>query len=161
MAGTCCLTGHRIIPVGEQEKILARLRHRVDMLYGQGYRYFGVGGALGFDMLATDWLLEYKRYHTDIRIIEVLPFPEYRDFWTTEQKNHGAKIDWNADKIVYCSESSSREAYLVRNRHLVDCSTACISYCTHPAGGTAYTVKYALSRHIPVYNTSSFDVRML
>ena len=47
------------------------------------------------------------------------------------------------DKIVYVSKIASREAYLERNRHLVDGSSICIAYCTETYGGTAYTVDYA------------------
>ena len=158
---TCCFTGHRDLPAGEYNKILTRVRYRIDELVSQGYRYFGVGGALGFDTLVTDYLINYKKTNHLISIIEVLPFKGYRDSWTDEQKRHASFIDMRMDKIVYCSDTPSDEAYLSRNRHLVDCSSACISYCTRHTGGTAYTVNYALKDKIPVYNASSFDIKSL
>lgn len=161
MAKTCCFTGHRTIPSDEYKKIHDCVMNLLDELYLQDYRYFGVGGALGFDTLAAECLLEYKKTHPLIRIIEVLPFHGYRSYWTEAQKEYAASIDQAMDKIVFCCETPSRSAFLVRDRHLVDCSSACISYCTRLSGGTAYTVKYALKHNLPVYNTSAFDVHVL
>lgn len=39
-----------------------------------------------------------------------------------------------------------------RNRHLVDNSSACISYLTENKGGTFYTVNYAKSKGVEVIN---------
>lgn len=39
-----------------------------------------------------------------------------------------------------------------RNRHLVDNSSACITYLTETKGGTAYTVDYATKRGLTVFN---------
>ena len=158
---TCCFTGHRDIPLGEEAKIMTRLRYRVEELYNRGYRYFGVGGALGFDTMAAEWLLNFRETHHLIRVIEVLPYKGYRDCWTKAQQDHADLLDRKFDKVVYCCENASDEAFLTRDRHLVDCSSACISYCTRITGGTAYTVKYAMEHGIPVHNTSSFDVRQV
>lgn len=78
-----------------------------------------------------------------------------------EQQRHAEKIDKQVDKIVYAAKEPSRGVYLLRDRHLVDCSAYCISYCTRNTGGTAYTVKYALEHGVTVYNASSFDVSAL
>ena len=158
---TCCFTGHRNIPAGEDEKILVRLNYRVEELYNEGYRYFGVGGAIGFDTLAAEWLLNYRESHHLIRVIGVYPFPRYRSRWTEAQRDRAEEIDQKLDKIVYCCRESSKGAFLVRDRHLVDCSSACISYCTRSNGGTAYTVRCALEHGLCVYNTASFDIHSL
>lgn len=158
---TCCFTGHRNIPPGEQTKILTRVRHRLIPLIQSGIIYYGVGGALGFDTLVAEMLVELKKENSRLRIIEVLPFEGCRDRWTPEQQLHAKNLDKKMDKIVYVSKEPSKSAYLARDRHLVDCSDYCISYCTKPTGGTAYTVKYALENQLTVYNASSFDVTSL
>lgn len=81
--------------------------------------------------------------------------------WSLEQQRHAEKIDKQVDKIVYAAKEPSKGVYLQRDRHLVDCSAYCISYCTRTTGGTAYTVKYALEHGVTVYNASSFDVSAL
>lgn len=90
---TCCFTGHRIIPPGEESKILIRVRHRLIPLIQSGVTYFGVGGALGFDTMMADLLLELKKENSRMRIIEVLPFDGYRAKWTPEQQLHAKNLD--------------------------------------------------------------------
>lgn len=46
---TCCFTGHRKLPEGRREEIAAQLENAILALIQDGYRYFGAGGALGFD----------------------------------------------------------------------------------------------------------------
>ena len=158
---TCCFVGHKDIPPGEQLKILARVEHRLIPLIQQGVTYFGIGGSLGFDTFMADMLISLKAAHPRSRIIEVLPVEGYRSKWSLEQQRHAEKIDKQVDKIVYAAKEPSRGVYLLRDRHLVDCSAYCISYCTRNTGGTAYTVKYALEHGVTVYNASSFDVSAL
>ena len=66
---TCCFTGHRNIPPGEQTKILTRVRHRLIPLIQNGIIYYGVGGALGFDALAAEMLVELKKENSRLRIM--------------------------------------------------------------------------------------------
>ena len=46
----------------------------------------------------------------------------------------------------------SCEAFLARDRHLVDGSAYCIGCCTRAAGGTAYTLRYAEKKGLQVWN---------
>ena len=59
-AQTCCFTGHRHLPAGEEEAIWQRVQEHLIPLLEQGVRYFGVGGALGFDTLVAEKLLELR-----------------------------------------------------------------------------------------------------
>ena len=61
------------------------------------------------------------------------------------------------DKTVCVAQRASREAYLERDRHLVDGSDYCIAYCNRNSGGTAYTVRYAHQQGVTVYNTASME----
>ncbi len=155
---TCCFTGHRTIPKGEEEEILAQLDMRICELLTHDVVYFGVGGALGFDTLCAEYLIKKRSEDPRVRIIEVLPFLDYRNRWNSFQQDRAAAIDQQVDKIIYCSKKGSREAYLIRNRHLVDCSSYCISYCTRTTGGTAYTIEYAKAQGLTIWNMSSRSV---
>lgn len=46
---TCCFTGHRRLPEKEQTIVKCKLEDSVESLIQNGYRYFGAGGAIGFD----------------------------------------------------------------------------------------------------------------
>ena len=149
---TCCFTGHRHLPAGEEEAIWQRVREHLIPLLEQGVRYFGVGGALGFDTLVAEKLLDLRRQYPQIRVILVLPFRGYQSRWTAAQQARAARIKSRVDKVVYCCDAPSREAFLARDRHLVDGSTYCIGYCTRTTGGTAYTLRYAEANGLKIWN---------
>ena len=52
---------------------------------------------------------------------------------------------------------ANREAYLERDRHLVNGSAYCIAYCTRDCGGTAYTLRYARQEGLKIYNVALKD----
>ncbi len=58
---TVCFTGHRKLPPEETNEIADRLKTTIRDLIDSGYCYFGVGGALGFDTLAAQTVLELKK----------------------------------------------------------------------------------------------------
>lgn len=159
---TCCFIGSKEIPDGEETKILSRIDNRLYPLLEFGVCYMGVGGNLGFDHIITNHLLKLReRDFKRIKIIEVLPYPGYRDKWTDADKLSMECIDKQFDKITYIAKEKGQGAYLRRNRHLIDDSRYCFSYCTRPEGATAIAVKYALEHDTKVYNASSFDVHSL
>ena len=57
---TCCFTGHRKIPEEEREQLARRLEATVEELIRAGVRYFVAGGALGFDTLAAQTILNIR-----------------------------------------------------------------------------------------------------
>ncbi len=58
---TCCFTGHRCIPNGSLDNLKRQLKQEIEKLIQQGVIYFGTGGALGFDTLAAEAVLELKK----------------------------------------------------------------------------------------------------
>lgn len=158
---TCCFIGQGDIPPGEESKVLVRVRHRLMPLIQSGVIYFGVGGTNDFDAMMVDMLLRLKKETPRLRIIEVLPFKGYRMAWPVERLEKAMKIDRQVDKVVYMEEVPRREAYIDADRHLVEGSNYCISYCNKATGRKAAAVKYALERGLTVYNASSFDVNTL
>lgn len=140
---TACFTGHRKIPFGHAHGIKKRLKETVIELVNQGYRFFGAGGALGFDTMAAQTILELKKDYPHIKLILVLPCLSQADRWEEKDKIVYEDIKRKADKVVYTSQEYTRDCMFKRNRHLVDNSSVCICYLTEETGGTAYTVEYA------------------
>lgn len=60
-AQTCCFTGHRDIPTEVKPYITKQLERILRNLIGEGIRYFGSGGARGFDLMAADTVLQLKK----------------------------------------------------------------------------------------------------
>ena len=159
---TCCFTGHREL-FESTDVIATKIERAVLKFLDQNVIYYGVGGALGFDMLALETLIRMRDEDKlrDIKIIMVAPFEGYMNSWPAGMQIYNNRLFAKCDKIVYTSDSSSREAYLVRDRHLVDNSLWCISYCNKTTGGTAYTLRYAVKKGLTIENLTDFDLSFL
>ena len=79
-AFTCCFTGHRELPIEKEGEIWQKTYIRVQQLLEQGVKYFGVGGAIGFDTLAAEGMLQVKTLNPQVKIILVLPFKGYQKY---------------------------------------------------------------------------------
>ena len=152
MVQTCCFTGHRVIPSGEKETIRNLLETAIEKAIQDGYRFFRTGGALGFDTLAAQTVLTLKQQYPHIRLILVLPCINQANGWKQADIDEYERIKSLADKVVYTSTEYTYGCMHKRNRHLVDNSSLCICYLTKVSGGTAYTVRYAESKKISVFN---------
>lgn len=149
---TVCFTGHREIPLLKAGTIKRRLKKTLEDLIEIGYCYFGAGGALGFDTLAAQMVLELKAKYPQIRLILVLPCLSQADGWSDKDKAVYEDIKKRADKVVYTAQEYFKGCMHKRNRHLVDNSSVCICYLTRRTGGTAYTVDYADKNGLQVIN---------
>lgn len=137
----------------ERGRLAEALKVEIRNLILRGYRYFGAGGALGFDTLAAQTVLGLKSEYPQIKLILVLPCRDQADRWNAVDRAIYEDIKRQADKVVYMAEHYTRDCMFRRNRHLVDCSSVCVCYLTKRTGGTAYTVGYAKERGLLVYNT--------
>lgn len=149
---TCCFTGHRKIPSKQAKKIAGRLKDEIIKLINQGYIYFGAGGALGFDTMAAQAVLELRTNYPQIKLILVLPCKTQTRGWERHDIEIYEYIKKQCDKFVYTSEEYTSSCMFKRNRHLVDNSSVCICYLTNSTGGTAYTVDYARKAELQIIN---------
>lgn len=140
---TVCFTGHREIRHKNCEKILYST---IENLIKRGYRFFGAGGARGFDSLAAKTILGLKEKYPHIHLILVLPFEnqyEHENGWTAAEIEFYHYAKTKASKVVHINPTYESGIYYKRNRHLVDHSSVCVAYQYKNTGGTAYTTNYA------------------
>lgn len=149
---TACFTGHRELPAFQVPSLKRKLKQTIISSIEDGYRFFGAGGALGFDTLAAQTILDLKKDYPDIKLILVLPCPNQTQGWKKKDVETYERIKAQADKVVYTSQHYYQGCMHTRNRHLVNNSSLCISYLTTNSGGTAYTVNYAQSEGVKVIN---------
>ncbi len=152
---TCCFTGHRTIPTEQYEPLKERLTATIKSLIGQDVLYYGAGGALGFDTLAAQCIIEQRENNPSIKLILVLPCYSQAKKWRVEDQQTYEAIKAQADKIVYTSKEYTRDCMYRRNRHLVDYSGICVCYKTKDSGGTAYTVDYATRQGLEIINLAA------
>lgn len=149
---TACFTGHRIIAPNEKQEIYCRLKDTIIDLIKKGYKYFGTGGALGFDTLAEQAIIELRDKYPEIKLILVLPCVSQSERWRDCDKKLYENIKAKANKIVYTSRAYYRGCMQKRNRHLINYSSVCVCYLLRKTGGTAYTVKYAENKGLRIIN---------
>ena len=149
---TVCFTGHRKIPPEQAGALARQLKSTLIQLINDGYRYFGAGGALGYDTLAAQTVLELKTQYPDVKLILVHPCLSQTRGWSARDIDIYEDIKSKADKVVYTSQEYTRGCMHKRNRHLVDNSSVCVCYLTESTGGTAYTVDYARRNKLTVIN---------
>ena len=149
---TCCFTGHRKISLGEQVEITDKLKTVIGDLYQRGVRYYGAGGAIGFDTLASKAVLAMKEKCPGIKLILVLPCLAQTKGWNRRDIEEYESIKSRADKVVYISREYTVGCMYKRNRHLVDNSGVCVCYMNRSSGGTAYTVQYAREQGLEIIN---------
>lgn len=154
---TACFTGHRELPTDDLPEISKRLEDTLVKLIEQGYRYFGAGGALGFDTLAAQAVLRLRERYPQIRLILVLPCLNQTRGRLQADVDIYEGLKRCADKVTYTSESYFRGSMQKRNRYLVDNSSVCICYLTKLTGGTAYTVDYARRSGLRIINIAGPD----
>ena len=144
---TCALTGHRSLPPDFNANAVYDM---LETLIREGYDEFYCGMAEGFDLIALDCLVALKgRYH--VRVVACIPFEgQEKAFAPMEKKKYRDLLAWCEQKIVLFP-SYRNGCYLVRDRYMVDRADALLAYCTREKGGSAYTVKYANEKGIPVY----------
>ena len=154
---TCCFTGHRHLQPEEQAEIASRLERVIVALYQKGIRYYGAGGALGFDALAARTVIRLRENCPGMKLILVLPCLTQTRGWRLEDIAEYERIKSQADKIVYTAQQYTPGCMHRRNRHLVDHSGVCVCYLTKESGGTAYTVNYAKRHGVEIINIAWRD----
>ena len=151
---TVCFTGHRTL-LADDTQLYARVYHVTEHLILQGFLYFGVGGARGFDLMASEAVLQLKHKYPQIHLILVLPFADHyhvESGWSPKEIKVYESLEQGASKIVYVQKNYASGCYYKRNRHLVDFSSVCVCYQYKPTGGTAYTTKYAAAQGLTILN---------
>ena len=141
---TCCFTGHRIIKKTSLPLIKQKTEIEVRKLIVQGATHFIAGGALGFDTLAAQTVLELKKDYSQIKLILAIPCEDQAGKWNYKDKTIYEYIKNQADKVIYISKQYEKECMLKRNRFMVDNSNFVIAmWDGRKYGGTFYTLKCA------------------
>ena len=151
----CCFSGHRNIPSKQRTAIRNQLHTTVEQCIQNGYRFFYTGGALGFDTMAAQVVLEHKKQFPYIRLILMLPCRTQADGWKKIDVDEYERIKSLADEVIYTAEEYKKGCMHKRNRFLVDNSSMCICYLTKAVGGTAYTVQYAERKGVCIVNIAN------
>lgn len=148
---TAFFAGHRKLP-SDTEQISTALEKELAALIESGYRFFGAGGATGFDTVAALSVLKLREMYPHIRLILVLPHRAQAKHWSKKDIAVYEDIKGRADKVVYISDEFTRDCVYRRNRHFINGSSMCICYLSREDSGTEKTVRVARKEGLQIIN---------
>lgn len=145
---TCCFTGHRTIPAREIYELKISVEKKIAGLTSMGVTDFICGGAIGFDTLAAECVLMFKKTNPSVRLFIAVPCRGQHEKWNQYQQKRYNNILKEADKVLYISEDYYEGCMQKRNEYMVDNSSFCIAYFRNHAGGTLKTIMYARKKKL-------------
>lgn len=155
---SCCFTGHRPgkLPWGyneEDPRCLALKRRMADAVaaaYEQGYRHFLCGMAQGCDLYFCECALALREERPDVTVEAAIPCPTQTDAWPAAQRERYDRLVSSCDFETLVSARYTPSCMQRRDRYMVDHASLLIAAFDGTAGGTRYTVEYAMRRGISV-----------
>ncbi|MCH5193820.1 MAG: DUF1273 family protein [Oscillospiraceae bacterium] len=153
MVKSVCFTGHRNVKVTDELVFL--LNKTLTELIKNGAVDFYAGGAIGWDMLCEQTVLDLRNKFPQIRLHLVLPCSseEQTADWSNAQKAEYQKILTAADMVEYTSEHYYDGCMKVRNVRLVELADCCVCYYDNRRrSGTGQTVRIAVKKGIQIFN---------
>lgn len=156
---TASLTGHRpkSLPWGYNENLQYCLKFKSDLkqvliaAINYGLTTFLTGMAEGFDMIATEILLELRETYK-IRIIAVIPCLDQEIKWKPEQQARYRKIIEQCDDKIILSKQYTQTCMNDRNKYMVEHSSVCIAYWNGKPSGTGNTIGFAEENGLKIIN---------
>lgn len=149
-------TGHRSIS-GNLNALKADMYNKLERaILNGGITQFNAGGAIGFDTIAAETVIELRKNYPDITLNLVLPCsPEEQTLkWTADQKRRFYDIMNNANNVEFTSPHYYDGCMKARNLRLIELADFCFCYWDKSKSwsGTAQTVGFALNKPIQVWN---------
>ena len=150
---TCCFTGHRQLPKDKMQQILNKSEAEIIAQIKKVKTSFITGGAVGFDMLCAEIIIQLKKQYP-INLIIAVPCQNQEKSFSPTDKIRYTKVLSMADEVVYVSQKYFSGCMYKRNRYMVDNSSCLISYCSKMSGGSYYTKSYAYDNGIEIIEIS-------
>ena len=155
---SCCFTGHRPgkLPwrFDETDPRCLKLKHRiadaVEAAYAEGYRHFLCGMALGCDLYFCECVLALRERRPEVTIEAAIPCPTQADAWPEAQRARYRALVEACDFETMVSARYTSSCMQRRDRYMVDHASLLIAAFDGSAGGTRYTMEYAMRRRLDI-----------
>lgn len=149
---TVAFTGHRHLNT-DVNLLREELTHTLRGLYLNGYTTFITGGAVGFDLLSAEVVLELQQEFSDIQLLCAVPYVGHHLYLREEDKQRYIAIADKATSNVLLSAHYYKDCFLHRNDYMLrHCSLLIAWYGQSFRSGTGYTVRRAEANNIPIIN---------
>ena len=121
----CCFIGHRFLKKGQRRGVKRKLRATIEGLIQQGVTSFICGGNRGFATIAGLIVWDLKERHSDVRLIMLLPYHDYR---AVGYEISFAKLLAAADEVVYTAKEYYFGCRQHRNMRMLESCTYLVAY---------------------------------
>ena len=150
----CFFTGHRRLPANRLEQIKKLLERRIkDLIEYKNVDTFIAGGAIGFDMLAAETVLDLKIKFPAIKLYLYLPCYNQSANWAGKYQFKWHMMMSRVDGYIYVTEGNYTEGCMQRrNFKMANDAEYCIAYCALAGSGTGATLGYAEQCSCDIYN---------
>lgn len=151
---TCCVTGHRDVPVQQTKYVKTALRREIDKAIADGFTNFMCGFADGVDQYFAEIVLENKLKKPDLQLIAMIPYRKRLE--TLKKKERTKMLLEGCAEVKVIRETYLPSVYSHRNHYMVENSQRVIAvYDGREKGGTVGTIRFAHTlkkelREIPV-----------
>lgn len=147
----CCFTGHRPEKLQRSEfDIRADLESEILKSFEAGFNVFISGMARGIDIEAAEIVIRLKEAGYPLRLICIIPYPEFEKNWSSNWRNRYLFIISKADLVRFVCHRYTKDCFQLRNEWLVDHSSKVIAVFNGQPSGTKNTIDYACQQGIPV-----------
>jgi uncharacterized phage-like protein YoqJ len=142
---SCFFTGHRKLPQRRISEIKELLTRKIEYLIEEkGVESFIAGGALGFDTLAAETVIELKEKYDFIKLYLYLPCYDQSKLWSVNDRYKWRIIMAKVDDYQYITEGPYYDGCMQkRNYKMANDALYGIAYCVLSKSGTGLTMNYA------------------
>lgn len=150
---SCFFTGHRIIANEDKPQLRNKLKNVcMHLIENEGVTRFISGGALGFDTIAAETVLDLKKRYPNISLHLYLPCTNQTARWRASDVDKWNKIKTLADEYKYIVNMPYIAGCMqLRNKAMVNDAKFAVAYCTKSFGGTYSTIKYAQDKNRKIF----------
>lgn len=161
-----CFTGHCPfgLPWGFDESKENCLRFKRDLfeilknaiLFG--VETFLTGMAQGFDLIASEIIIQLKKDFPNVKLVAVIPCKDQTKNWRANQKERYYQILNYCDEKIISSEKYYDGCMNYRNLWMVQHSNICIACWNNKRSGTYNTIKFAKENglKLKIINTENY-----
>ena len=110
--------------------------------------------AQGCDLYFCEAVLALRERYQEVTVEAAIPCPTQADAWPEAERDRYRELVARCDMETMVSDTYSSTCMQRRDRYMVDHAMLLIAAFDGTAGGTRYTVEYALRRGIEIVDVS-------
>ena len=135
---SCTFTGHR--DLGEDFSP-SKMKKIVKQAIKNGIETFYCGMAMGFDLLAGEYLAKQKKSNPQLRLIACVPCYGQEKYFSDKDKKRYVDLLKKSDEQIVLADHYFNGCMQIRDKYMAERADILIAYCNKDKGGAAYTVK--------------------